>query len=111
MKAPAEDLVVPTYLGKDIVTDITVTTEKSDVPLDTELAVETVENENIEKSAKLPQEHIEQDINKKEPKNRFFYFSGSSQQNFLILKLIFYRKKRIYRKYIHILAEAVLSVQ
>ena len=33
MKAPAEDLVVPTYLGKDIVTDITVTTEKSSLSL------------------------------------------------------------------------------
>lgn len=48
IKAAEEELVVPTYLGKDIVTDITVTTDKSDVPLDTELAVTTVENDNIE---------------------------------------------------------------
>lgn len=50
MKAPAEELVVPTYLGKDIVTDITVTTDKADVPLDTELTVKTVEDDNIEKT-------------------------------------------------------------
>jgi len=49
MKAPAEDLVVPTYLGKDIVTDITVTTDKSDVPLDTEVTAKPVEDDSIEK--------------------------------------------------------------
>ena len=49
MKAPAEDLVVPTYLGKDIVTDVIVTTNKSDVPLDTEVTAKPVTSDNIEK--------------------------------------------------------------
>ncbi len=49
VKGNEEDLAMPTYIGKNIETDITVTTDKSEVPLDTELNVSSVVSEDINK--------------------------------------------------------------
>lgn len=47
MKGTAEQLVAPTYLGSDILSDITITSSNSSIPLDTSLTVKAVINDDI----------------------------------------------------------------
>lgn len=52
VKGNEKDLVEPTYLGKNIETNIKITTNESNVPLDTHLIVKSVKNDNINKIIK-----------------------------------------------------------
>jgi len=49
-KKSESELETPKYLGSDVVSDITITTDESEVPLDTALTVEKEENDKIKEA-------------------------------------------------------------
>lgn len=50
VKASQDKLVEPTYIGSDIMSNVSVSSEESEIPLDTSLTVQKIENERIEKA-------------------------------------------------------------